>query len=161
MAWLVIVGVIALPVIEIALFIKAAALIGVLPTVAVALLSVMIGMSLLRQQGVSTALKVRAQLEHGELPVAEAFDGMCLAISGFLLVLPGLLTDALGLLLLLPFVRRLLLAWLATHVGNALRAPAGQGPMGQGPSSGAGAPVIDAEYQVVERHTTLGKPGER
>jgi UPF0716 protein FxsA len=153
MAWLVVLGIIALPVVEIALFVKSAELIGTLPTVAVAVLLGMGGLALLRRQGLATALKVRAQLDHGELPVAEAFDGLCLSAAGFLLVLPGLLTDAMGLALLLPPVRHALRRWLARR----LRLVSTRSPR---PRPGQSPGTIEADYTVIDHQDPpLPPPG--
>lgn len=145
MAWLVVVGVIALPVIEIALFVKTAQAIGVVATVAAAILAGVVGVALVKRQGLETAMRARSQLDRGELPVGEVFDGLCLAAAGLLLLLPGFFTDILALLLLLPPVRAALRAWLGRHV-KAVVPSAGPG------AGGSGAPprVIEADYRVVE-----------
>ena len=147
MAWLILAAIIALPVVEIALFVQSADWIGVWPTVAVALLAVTGGSALLRTQGLSVLWRAQTQLARGEFPLDEAFDGLCLAAAGFLLVLPGFLTDALALLLLLPPVRRGLRAWVgrrfAVHTGR----PATPG-------------VIDGEYKVVDAQARVAAPDD-
>ena len=143
MAWLVVLGVIALPVIEIALFVQSSQTIGIVPTVALALAAGFAGLALLRRQGLAVLFQARAQLARGQLPLEAGFDALCLALAGVLLVLPGFLTDVLALLLLLPPVRRLLRIWLARRRG---------GPAVTGRARGGGArpPVIEADYHVVE-----------
>jgi UPF0716 protein FxsA len=141
MAWLILLGLIALPVVEIALFIKASEAIGVVGTVAVAVLAGLGGIALLQRQGVTTLWRARQQLARGEMPVAEVFDGLCLALAGVLLVLPGLLTDAIGLVLLLPPVRVGLFLWLGRHLETSVVAGTGR--------RGPGATVIDVDYRVV------------
>ena len=133
MAWLILAVIVALPVIEIALFVKSADLIGVMATVALAVLAVTSGGILLRQQGLALLWRARTQLAQGQMPIDEAFDGLCLAAAGFLLILPGFLTDAMALVLLLPPVRRALRSWL----GRAVVPPPPPG-------------TIDAEYHVIE-----------
>lgn len=135
MAWLVILGVIALPVIEIWLWVRSADWIGVLPTIMVSVGAVMIGMAILRRQGLATLLDARARLDRGEMPMEAAFDGLCLAAAGFLLLLPGFLTDALALPLLLPPVRRWLRAWVARRAVVERATPPG---------------VIDGDFIVIE-----------
>lgn len=147
MAWLVLAAVIAVPVAEIAVFIKTAQWIGLLPTVAAAIAAGMVGLALVRQQGFELVLRTRAQFERGEVPVAEAFDGLCLALAGGLLLLPGFLSDVLAILLLLPPVRAMLRATLVSHMPPS----AHQGGPGQGgPGSRQGPQVIEAEYRVVD-----------
>ena len=139
MAWLVLAAIIAVPVVEIALFIQSAHWIGILPTIALAIGAGILGMALLRRQGLAVLLRTRAQMDRGEMPVGEVFDGVCLALAGVLLVLPGFLSDFVALALLLPPVRLalrgLLLARMAVH-----GAPVHSGPQ-----------VIEAEYKVVDR----------
>ncbi len=138
MAWLVLAAIIAVPVVEIALFIQSAHWIGILPTIALAIGAGILGMALLRRQGLEVLLRTRAQMDRGEAPVGEVFDGVCLALAGVLLVLPGFFSDFIALALLLPPVRMalrgLLLARMAVH-----GAPTHSGPQ-----------VIEAEYKVVD-----------
>lgn len=145
MPWLIILVIIAVPVIEIALFIKAAQWIGVLGTVLSAILAGIAGIALVRSQGLGTMMRIRAQLDRGGIPLAEAFDGLCLLIAGFMLLLPGFLTDALALPLLLPPVRDALRRWLGRHVRTVMVAPGGQPP--QPPSQPR---VIDVDYTIVK-----------
>ena len=138
MAWLVLAAIIAVPVVEIALFIQSAHWIGILPTIALAIGAGILGMALLRRQGLEVLLRTRTQMDRGEVPVGEMFDGVCLALAGVLLVLPGFFSDFVALALLLPPVRLalrgLLLARMTVH-----GAPAHSGPQ-----------VIEAEYKVVD-----------
>lgn len=138
MAWLVLAAIIAVPVVEIALFIQSAHWIGILPTIALAIGAGILGMALLRRQGLEVLLRTRAQMDRGEAPVGEVFDGVCLALAGVLLVLPGFFSDFIALALLLPPVRMalrgLLLARMTVH-----GAPPHSGPQ-----------VIEAEYKVVD-----------
>lgn len=143
MAWLIVLAVIALPVVEIALFVKSSQWIGVLPTVALAIAAGMAGLVLVRRQGLATITRARAQLDRGEVPVAEVFDGICLALAGGLLFLPGFFTDVVAVLLLLPPVRLAMRLWLGRNVTTITPR--------HGPSAPpATPPVIEAEYRVVE-----------
>lgn len=145
MAWMVVLAVIALPVVEIALFIKSSQWIGLLPTIALAIGAGALGIAMVRRQGLATLMRVRGQLDRGEMPLAEAFDGLCLALAGGLLLLPGFFSDALALLLLLPPVRAGLRLWLAGHVHTVVVGGRHTPPRPPGPP-----PVIEADYTVVE-----------
>jgi len=146
MAWLVILAVLALPVAEIMVWIKSAEWIGAGPTIFVSVGAVLAGIHILRRQGLATLLDARTRLERGEMPVDAAFDGLCLAAAGFLLVLPGLLTDVMALPLLIPAFRRVLRHWV---LARAVRPVPSSGPV-----------VIEAEYTVVEpRPGEVGGPG--
>lgn len=103
---------ICVPIIEIAVFIQAGAVIGLWPTIGLVLLSAIAGTALLRQQGLATLARAQRSMEDNRLPVNELFDGLCLLIAGVLLLTPGFVTDAIGLLLLVPGIRVLLRAWL-------------------------------------------------
>lgn len=145
MAWMVLVAVIALPVVEIALFIKSAQWMGLLPTIAVAIGAGALGLALVRRQGFELLLRVRAQYDRGEVPVAEVFDGLCLAVAGALLVLPGFFSDVVAILLLLPPVRAALRLALVAHMATAGKAA------GPGTGTGRTGPqVIETEYRVID-----------
>ncbi|MBC7906989.1 MAG: FxsA family protein [Rhodospirillaceae bacterium] len=142
MAWMVLLAVIAIPVVEIALFIKSAQWVGLFPTIIIAIGAGALGIALVRRQGLELLLRARTQMDQGDLPVGEVFDGICLAIAGVLLVLPGFFTDFIAVLLLLPPVRAALRLWLSGRVGVVATA------RNAGPT--AGPQVIEAEYHVVE-----------
>lgn len=103
---------ICVPIIEIALFIQVGDLIGLWPTIAIVLLTAFVGASLVRSQGIQTLMSVQSRLQQGELPAQQITEGVMLAVSGVLLLTPGFMTDALGMLVLLPAPR----AWLAKQL---------------------------------------------
>lgn len=143
MAWMVLVAVIALPVIEIALFIKSAQWIGLLPTVVAAIAAGAIGLALVRRQGFELLLRARGQFARGEVPVAEVFDALCLAVAGALLVLPGFFSDVVAILLLLPPVRAALRLMLLARLAAHRPAPGGR-------AGGGGPQVIETDYRVID-----------
>lgn len=96
---------IAVPVIEIGVFIQVGGLIGLWPTLAIVILTAVAGTALLRQQGLSVMGRAQESLNRGEMPLREVFDGACLLLAGALLLTPGFVTDATGLMLFLPPVR--------------------------------------------------------
>lgn len=148
MAWMVLLGVIAIPVVEIALFIKSAQWVGLLPTIVLAIGAGAVGIAMVRRQGLELLLRARTQVDQGEMPVREVFDGICLATAGVLLVLPGFFTDILAILLLLPPVRAALRLWLGQRV-SAVAAARSSHPANDG-APGGGPQVIEAEYRVIE-----------
>ena len=107
---------IGVPRIEIAVFIKVGGEIGIGATVAVVILTALIGTWLLRAQGLATLERARAQMDRGVLPGRELFDGACLLFAGALLLTPGFVTDSVGFLLFLPPVRD----WLRQFFGRRL-----------------------------------------
>ena len=97
------------PLAEIAGFVLAGRAFGLWPTLALTVLSAALGLLLVRVQGFAVLRRGLGSLERGEPPVRELFEGALLAAAGALLLLPGFLSDAVGLILLVPAARRLLL----------------------------------------------------
>ncbi|MBA1272304.1 FxsA family protein [Stutzerimonas azotifigens] len=97
------------PLAELALLIKVGSSIGVLATLLLLVVSGMAGILVLRLAGFATAWRARERLARGELPEREMLQGLVMAIGGGLLVLPGLISDVAGLLILFPPTRKLLL----------------------------------------------------
>lgn len=97
---------IIVPIVEMWLLIQVGGFIGALPTIAAVLLTAMIGLAMLRRQGLSTLLRVNQRMESGELPAQEMLEGIVLAVSGALLLTPGFFTDAIGFAGLTPVLRR-------------------------------------------------------
>ena len=104
--------VMVLPIVELWLLIRVGAVIGATLTVAQVLATAVLGVAVINRQGLSTLTRVRARLARGEAPATEVTEGMVQALAGLLLVMPGLLTDAAGLLGLIPPLRR----WLARRL---------------------------------------------
>lgn len=99
---------IAATLLEIFVFIEVGSAIGAWSTIALILLSAIVGLSLVRIQGFYTLMEAQRKMNLGEPPAREMLSGMMLAVSGVLLVLPGFVSDIGGLLLLLPPVRHAL-----------------------------------------------------
>ena len=93
------------------LLITVGGIIGPLPTIGLVLLTAMLGLALLRQQGFSTLMRARSKMEGGQLPAREMAEGIFLAIGGALLLTPGFFTDAIGFACLIPGVRQVFIAW--------------------------------------------------
>jgi UPF0716 protein FxsA len=127
-----------LPLAELWLLIWVGSIIGALPTLALVVLTAVAGVWLLRRQGLDTLLRGRQRLEMGEVPAEEMIEGMVLAMSGVLLLLPGFATDTLGLLGLVAPLRR----WLVARI--VPRVAAGRWPFP--PGSGEGPRTLEGEY---------------
>jgi UPF0716 protein FxsA len=110
MGRLVTVAIVALPFAEIAGFVVIGGRIGVLATLAWVVLTAMLGLALIRRQGLDALGRARAALRRGESPTAELADAALVSLAGVLLLLPGFVTDAFGLVLALPPVRRRVVA---------------------------------------------------
>lgn len=97
------------PVLELFVLVKVGMSIGFLPTFLLVVAGSMLGIFVVRVAGLATAISARASLARGELPAQQMLNGLMMTIGGGLLVLPGFLSDVLGLLCLMPFTRRLLI----------------------------------------------------
>lgn len=133
---------IVVPIVEIALFVQVGGFFGLWPTLALVLVTAIVGASLVRSQGIATLMSVQSRLQKGELPAQQIVEGVMLAVSGVLLLTPGFMTDALGMLVLLPAPRAMLAKQLMSRVkvqgmasGSGFSAGfgGGQGFSGQGP----------------------------
>ena len=105
----VLLAIILIPIIEIYLFIKIGSQIGAFNTVLLILTTAVVGVAYARFEGFNTLKSGIAQLVKNEMPVYEIISGATLAFAAFLLILPGFATDFIGILLVIPFSRRILL----------------------------------------------------
>lgn len=112
---------IALPVAEIGLLIAIGRNIGVAATVALLLLTGLLGAFLARRQGLEVVRKVQSDVAARRAPAGQLVDGALILLAGVLLIIPGVLTDALGFFCLLPAGRRVLKAWLRRRFEVGLR----------------------------------------
>ncbi|TCI04575.1 FxsA family protein [Corallincola luteus] len=96
-----------IPILEVSVIIQVGSVLGVMPTVALMILSAMIGASLVRSQGVATLMSVRQKMAQGQMPSTEIVEGLLLLVAGVLLVTPGFVTDIVGILILTAPLRKL------------------------------------------------------
>lgn len=109
-------GLLLWPLIEIALFVTLGGWLGLWATLAIVLGTAVAGVALMRWRGLRAVADLRGQVGNVRNLVPEMADQAMFMLAGLLLILPGFLTDALGLLLLLPPVRHALLALAAQRV---------------------------------------------
>ncbi|MBO9481951.1 FxsA family protein [Salinisphaera sp. G21_0] len=107
---------ILLPILEMVVLIKVGSIIGAWNAVALVILSVFIGIEVIRRQGFRTTLRARQKMAAGELPAMEMLENLAIALGGLLLLIPGFITDFLGVFLLIPPARQLLIRrWLKVN----------------------------------------------
>lgn len=111
---------IVVPIVELAVIIWVGEQIGVLNTIGLLLILSLGGAWLVKREGLGVLRRFRAQLDARRMPGREVADGVLILLAGVLLLTPGFVTDALGLLLLLPPVRAAVRALALRRV--ALRA---------------------------------------
>ena len=103
---------IALPALEIFLFIKIGGQVGALNTVALIFLTAIVGVYFAKLQGIQTLKSGMVNLYQNKMPIYEIMSGASIAIAALLLIIPGFFTDLIGFLLLIPFTRKILFALL-------------------------------------------------
>jgi len=143
LALLFLAALIGIPLIEILVFIEVGSEIGALNTVIITVVTALIGVVLIRIQGLSVLMRARATLDRQETPVNEIFEGIFLALAGLFLIIPGFVTDTIGFLLLVPPLRRALAGYMASR-SNFVAANVRQS------ARRPGGTVIDGEYEVVD-----------
>ncbi|UWZ97551.1 FxsA family protein [Vibrio splendidus] len=130
------------PIIEIGLFIQVGGFLGLWPTIALVLITAFVGASLVRSQGIQTLMSVQGRLQQGEMPAQQILEGVMLAVAGVLLLTPGFMTDALGMLVLLPapramIAKKMMEKMVVTNMSGGFHAGGqagfGQSPFGQDP----------------------------
>ena len=97
-----------IPIIEIAIFITVGSNIGILNTIAIILLTAVIGIYFVRRQGLSLLFNAQRNMAQGIMPTEEIKGGIFLLISGLLLITPGFFTDCVGFLMFLRPVQNFL-----------------------------------------------------
>jgi len=127
---------IVVPLIEIYILIEVGSVIGVVPTIALVVLTAMIGSAMLRHQGFATIRKAQASLDQGAVPAEALVDGVFLVIGGALLLTPGFFTDAFGFLCLLPAGRKWFVAQAIKRVNVVQVHGTGGGPHRRTPPGG-------------------------
>ena len=102
--------ILGIPIIEIYLFIKVGSQIGALNTILLILTTAVVGIWYARYEGFNTLRSGMSQLVKNELPLYEIISGAAIAFAALLLILPGFATDIIGLLLVFPITRKLILS---------------------------------------------------
>lgn len=98
---------IGVPLLEVSILIKLGAEIGFWPTILIQIVTGVIGASLARFEGLRVWTGIQKGLEKGEVPAEKMLDGLMILAAGLVLLTPGLFSDVLGLLLLIPWTRSL------------------------------------------------------
>jgi UPF0716 protein FxsA len=141
---------IVLPAVELALLIRVGMVIGTLETLALIVITGVVGASLARRQGLGVLLQVQREMQQGRVPGEALADGAIILLGAALLITPGVITDAIGLLCLIPVTRRgikvLVWKWLEHQVrsGHAQVYVFSGGPQDRQRDSD-----IAAEYEVL------------
>ena len=106
----ILISIIAVPVIEILLFIKIGENIGAINTILLIFFTAIVGVYFARIQGIRTLKSGVINAYQNKLPIYEMLSGASIALAAVLLIVPGFFTDVIGFLLLIPFSRKFLLS---------------------------------------------------
>ena len=98
-----------IPVIEIYLFIKIGSQIGAFNTISLIIITAVVGLYYAKYEGLNTLRSAVSQLVKNEIPINEIISGAALAFAALLMILPGFLTDVIGLIIIFPWTRNIFL----------------------------------------------------
>ena len=146
---------VAVPIIEIGLFIQVGGILGLWPTLAIVILTAIVGTTLMRAQGMAALQKLQSNIETGGNPTDPIANGAFILVAGLLLLTPGFFTDGFGLALLVPPVRQALIRVIATRLKTSVKTYAAQQ---QTQTRYASDTVLDGDFEVVEDNVN-GQPG--
>lgn len=141
--------ILAYPLLEIAVLIMVGSSIGVFATIGLIIGTGILGAMLLRFQGFVLLTRMRSEINAGRMPEKEMADGAMIAFGGVLLMIPGFISDVLGILLFIPQVRSFLRAYLGRNI-TVVRAGARQRRDGAENLGAKNLGVVDldaSEYQ--------------
>ena len=111
----------ALPILEIFALIKLGGLIGFFPTLFIIIGTAIFGIMHIRRQGIGLVTELQIKLSQGQRAIGEIVDGLGLLLGGFFFIIPGAMTDLLGLSLLIPGCRRFIMKKLINYLIDRLR----------------------------------------
>ncbi len=147
------------PIIEIALFIQVGGLIGLWPTLAIVVVTAVMGTALVRTQGRMALANLQRSFADLDDPTEPLAHGAMILLSGVLLLTPGFFTDAVGFALLIPGVRVAVFRYLKSKV-QITQFQMGTSTQFRGGPNPSGDDVIDGEYTEVQPRRDPSKPSK-
>ena len=157
-------GLLALPLLEIALLIRAGQKLGLWPVMAIIVGTGILGIAVLVRQRFAVVSGVMNAVNEGKPPLAPVLNGAFLVLAGGLLFSPGLICDAAGLLLLIPPIRRLVARWTVARLlqDAEIHVATAHGDGRLTPGEREGGPIIEGEFERLgERGTDPDRNGGR
>ncbi|MEM7287832.1 MAG: FxsA family protein [Actinomycetota bacterium] len=154
---------IVVPIVELYVIVQVAGGIGVLETIGLLIVVSVVGAWLVRREGLGVLRKVQTQLAAGEMPTKQIVDGGLIMFAGALMLTPGFVTDAVGVLLLIPptriAVRTILMRRFRGRIQTVGPSAAGfGGPFGAGFGTGPVYDVRGTEQVDLERDDAPNDP---
>jgi UPF0716 protein FxsA len=111
---------IGLPLLELYILIKIGSYLGAFKTIALIIISAVLGLLVARFEGLRTLHQIRQSLAQGIVPAEEMLDSVLIFAAGVLFVIPGVLTDIIAVMLLIPFTRTAFKRWLRRRFDRAV-----------------------------------------
>jgi UPF0716 protein FxsA len=148
--WLFVVFIVV-PIVEIALFIKIGALLGLWPTIIIVILTAIIGTHLVKSQGLNAIKNVQKSIIVGQNIKNSLITGALILTAGVLLLTPGFFTDALGISLLIPHTRALWVKYGSSYVMNRVVFGTGKKNTSNTKHNTFDSDAIDGEYTDLDK----------
>lgn len=150
----------AVPLIEVALFIVIGSQIGVWDTIILCIVSAAVGALVVRHQGLRALTRLQQRLRTGVMPADELAEGAAIFAAGILLIAPGFFSDTVGFILLIPPARRWIIAWLGQRFAGNVRTFGARGSYSDlHKDRERGPTIIDVEAEEVQDGSEpRGKP---
>ncbi|MFK7754931.1 MAG: FxsA family protein [Sedimentitalea sp.] len=145
---------VAVPIVEIALFIQVGGAIGLWPTLAIVILTAALGTWLVRTQGRAAITQLNRSFSELNDPTEPLAHGAMILVAGALLLTPGFFTDAVGFALLMPPVRLAVMRWARGRI-NVQQFQMGGGAA---PHRPARDDVIDGEFEEIRPNPDPNAP---
>lgn len=152
---------IAIPLMEIALLIKVGQLIGVLSTVMIVIGTAIFGLFVLQRQSFGVVTRAREAIAAGRTPIGPVVDGAFQMLAAVLLISPGLMADAIGVLLLIPFLQRGLAKLIVGKMvksGNLHVMVFGDHPPADHETDAEDGTIIDGDFRRLDERDHRPKP---
>jgi UPF0716 protein FxsA len=112
---------ITVPLVELWLLIRVGEYLGVGRTIMIVIITGVVGAAAARRQGANMLRLIQADLASGKMPAPHMLDGLMILVAGLLLVTPGLITDTIGFLLLVPVIRNEIRQWMRRKLEKKLK----------------------------------------
>ena len=112
---------ILVPALELILLIQIGQIIGTLPTIALIVATGILGAFLAKRQGARVLASMRTEIQSGQLPADSLFDGALVLVAGAFLMTPGILTDTVGFLCLIPPSRRVIKRFIWSRIQRSIQ----------------------------------------
>ncbi|MDO8882601.1 MAG: FxsA family protein [Pseudotabrizicola sp.] len=142
------------PLVEIALFITVGGWLTLWPTLALVMLTGIVGTILMRWQGLKVLAELRGDMGQLKNPLSPLAHGALIVLAGLLLLTPGFFTDTIGFLLMVPKLREAVIAF----VGSRVQVQTFGADTREGRNTSGGPTVIDGEYFEVEENPPPNRP---